>query len=338
MRIAIVNDMNLAVEAIRRAIQLSTRHSIAWVAADGVEAVRLAKTSRPDLILMDLIMPHMDGIEATKRIMAECPCPILIVTATVGGYADKVTLAIQYGAIGAIPTPVLMNGNQLFAAEHLLAKLDAIAGNPTGEAIRNFPRDPQPASQSELPRCLVAIGASAGGPAALAQILADLPVTLGAAIVIVQHVDAHFAPTMASWLNEQSKIPVHLAIEGASLADGTALFSGGSGHLVFRSSNTLGYSSEPRDLSYRPSIDIFFHSILKHWKGKTIGVLLTGMGRDGAAGLKALRTGGAVTIVQDETTSMVYGMPKAAIELTAASSILPLDRIAPAIQSCVAMA
>jgi chemotaxis response regulator CheB len=161
---------------------------------------------------------------------------------------------------------------------------------------------------------------------------------LCAAFVIVQHVDARFAPTMASWLNEQSGIPVELAVEGAVLTDGLVLFSNSDRHLVFRSSNVLGYNSEPRELSYRPSIDVFFNSIVKHWKGRIIGVLLTGMGRDGAAGLKALRTAGALTIAQDETTCMVYGMPKAAAELVAATSILPLAQIGPAIRASVAPA
>ena len=341
MRLAIVNDLKLAVEALRRAIQTSPRHSVAWVAGDGTEAVLLTKSNRPDLILMDLVMPNMDGVEATRRIMAECPCPILIVTATVGGYAGKVAQAIQHGAVGAIQTPIVTNGNQLVAAEELLARLDAMEAlqslsRISGEraSLRPSVQQPRP-PEPETRRCLIAIGASAGGPAALARILADIPGTMKAALVIVQHVDPQFAPSMASWLNEQSTIPVRLAVEGDIPGEGKALFSNGDRHLVFRSSNTLGYSSEPRDLPYRSSIDVFFQSILKHWKGRIIGVLLTGMGRDGASGLKALRTAGALTIAQDETTSMVYGMPKAAADMFAATSILPLAQIGPTIRSCV---
>lgn len=331
MRIAIVNDLILAVEALRRAILVSNRHTVAWVASDGAEAIRLAKENPPDLILMDLVMPHMDGVQATKVIMRESPCPILVVTATVGGYADKVVQAINNGAIDAIPTPILTHGNQLVAAEQLLTKLDSVAAMYMGYQGTNRPPARIP-HRPDLSRTLVAIGSSAGGPAALSRVLSDLPASPLAAFVIVQHVDPHFAPTMACWLNEQSGVPVQLAAEGSQLSDGLALFAAGDRHLVFRSPTTLGYSTEPRQLVHRPSIDVFFKSILKYWKGRTIGVLLTGMGRDGAVGLKALRNAGSMTIAQDEATSMVYGMPKAAAELDAAVSILPIGEIGQAIR------
>jgi two-component system, chemotaxis family, response regulator WspF len=336
VKIAIVNDMQLAVEALRRAIQISGRHTVEWVAADGNEAVRLAKQNLPDLILMDLVMPHMDGVEATRKIMQQSPCPILVVTATVGGHADKVVQALNNGALDALPTPILTHGNQLVAAEQLLAKLDALEQMHIGRDTTAQRKETALPSRQDAPRSLVAIGASAGGPAALSRVLADLPPNPSAAFVIIQHVDAHFAPTMACWLNEQARIPVQLASEGAALANGLVLFAAGDRHLVFRSRGTVGYSVEPHHLSYRPSIDTFFQSILKHWKGQTLGVLLTGMGRDGAVGLKALRSAGAMTIAQDQQTSMVYGMPKAAAELGAATLILPLEKIGPAIGNWLA--
>ncbi len=335
MKIGIVNDLELAVEALRRAVLSSNRHSVAWIATNGEEAIRLAKDDPADVILMDLVMPRVDGVEATRRIMKESPCPILVVTATVHGHAEKVFQALSNGAIDAVPTPILTHGNQLAAGDQLLAKLDELGEMQADRRSVTTPHITPPFS-SDSPRWLVAIGASAGGPAALGRVLSDLPPEPSAAFVIVQHVDAHFAPTMACWLNERSGVPVRLASEGSVLVNGLVLFSGGDRHLVFRSPNTLGYSAEPRHLPYRPSVDVFFQSILKHWKGQIIAVLLTGMGRDGAAGLKALRTAGAMTIAQDESTSMVYGMPKAAAELDAAVSILPLEKIGAAIRSCLA--
>jgi chemotaxis response regulator CheB len=148
-------------------------------------------------------------------------------------------------------------------------------------------------------------------------------------VVIVQHVDERFAPGMAEWLSRGSPLPVRVAKEGERPMPGTALLSGTNDHLVLKSAERLGYEREPKDHAYRPSVDVFFESVSAKWPGEVIGVLLTGMGRDGAKGLKALRNKGCYTIAQDQATSAVYGMPKAAVTLGAAVDVLPLERIAP---------
>ena len=176
---------------------------------------------------------------------------------------------------------------------------------------------------------LVGIGASAGGPAALATLLAGLPAGFPAAIVIVQHLDAHLAQGMADWLGQHSPLPVRVIAEGDRPAIGSVLLAATSDHLVFKSPERLGYSPDPREYVYRPSVDAFFRSVGRHWRGEAVGVLLTGMGRDGALGLKALRDQGRYTIAQDEQSSAVYGMPKAAAKLDAAVEILPVAQIAP---------
>jgi chemotaxis response regulator CheB len=175
---------------------------------------------------------------------------------------------------------------------------------------------------------LVAIGASAGGPAALATVLGALPADFPAAVIVVQHVDAHMAPGMADWLQQQSSLPVRVAAEGDRPVVGSVLLAATNDHLILKSSERLGYSMEPRDYVYRPSVDAFFQSVSRLWRDDAIGVLLTGMGRDGALGLKALRDQGRHTITQDEASSVVYGMPKAAAKIDAAVDILPLNRIA----------
>jgi two-component system response regulator WspF len=159
-------------------------------------------------------------------------------------------------------------------------------------------------------------------------VLSALPKAFPAAIVIVQHVDEQFALGMAEWLSSSSVLPVRVAREGDRPAAGTALLAGTNDHLIFKTSSKLGYSGEPRELSYRPSVDVFFESLSEVWLGDAVGVLLTGMGRDGARGLKSMRNKGHYTIAQDQTTSAVYGMPKAAATLGAAVDILPVDRIA----------
>jgi chemotaxis response regulator CheB len=175
---------------------------------------------------------------------------------------------------------------------------------------------------------LVAIGASSGGPAALATLLAGLPKDFQAAVIVVQHVDEHMAANMADWLGQQSPLPVRVAAEGDRPVPGSVLLAATNDHLVLKSAERLGYSPEPRDYVYRPSVDAFFQSVSRLWRGDVVGVLLTGMGRDGALGLKALRDQGRHTITQDEASSAVYGMPKAAAKIGAAVDILPLNRIA----------
>jgi len=176
--------------------------------------------------------------------------------------------------------------------------------------------------------CLVAIGSSAGGPPALAILLRGLPRTFPAAIVIVQHIDGRMAAGMAEWLGLQCALPVRVAVEGDQPTGGQVLIAATSDHIVLKSADRLGYTSEPRELVYRPSVDVFFQSVRKRWRASAVGVLLSGMGRDGAVGLKALREHGCHTIAQDEASSAVYGMPKAAAAISAAVDVLPMDRIA----------
>jgi two-component system, chemotaxis family, response regulator WspF len=178
------------------------------------------------------------------------------------------------------------------------------------------------------PPCLVAIGSSAGGPPALAILLRGLPRSFPAAIVIVQHIDGRMAAGMAEWLGHQSALPVRVAVEGDHPTSGHVLIAATSDHLVLKSADRLGYTSEPRELVYRPSVDVFFQSVRRRWRASAVGVLLSGMGRDGAVGLKALRDHGCHTIAQDEASSAVYGMPKAAAAISAAVDVLPMDHIA----------
>ncbi|ABF10836.1 chemotaxis response regulator protein-glutamate methylesterase [Cupriavidus metallidurans] len=327
MRIGIVNDSALAVAALRRALALDTTLEIAWIAGDGEEAVRMAATQTPDLILMDLLMPVMDGVEATRRIMAESPCAIVVVTMDLGRNANQVFDAMGHGAIDAVDTPTLTDSDTKLAAGPLLRKIRNIARLLGGRGQAPHPlaaATPTPTA----PR-LVAIGASAGGPAALATLLGALPADFGAAVVAVQHVDEAFAQGMAEWLDAQCQLPVRLARAGEVPQAGAVVLAGTNDHLRLTSAGRLIYTPDPCDYLYRPSIDVFFESVVEHWRGEAIGVLLTGMGRDGAQGLKAMRERGFQTIAQDQATSAVYGMPKAAATLGAASEILPLQKIAP---------
>ncbi|HWG71393.1 MAG TPA: chemotaxis response regulator protein-glutamate methylesterase [Steroidobacteraceae bacterium] len=329
MKIGIVNDLAVALEALRRVLELRPDHAVIWTARDGTQAVDLCGRETPDLVLMDLIMPGMDGVEATRQIMAHTPCAILVVTASVGANAARVFDAMGYGAIDAVDTPVLGRGDLQESAVAFLRKIDTVAklvGTRRFIPSADTFNDTWIITRRER---LVAIGASAGGPAALTAVLSRLPKNFPAAVVIVQHVDERFAQGMADWLGRDSALPVRVAKEGDRPAAGVVLLAGTNDHLRFISPERIGYTSEPREQAYRPSVDVFFASVGEHWPGEAVGVLLTGMGRDGAKGLKTLRDKGHYTIAQDQATSTVYGMPKAAAILGAAVDILPLQHIAP---------
>jgi two-component system response regulator WspF len=337
MKIGIANDLPIATQLLRRVCLLRPGSTIVWTARDGAEAVALCARETPDLILMDLIMPNMDGVEATRQIMAKTPCAILVVTTSIDINADRVFGAMGYGALDAVDSPVLGNTDLRESAAPLLAHMDRVA-QMVATRNRRVVAKPAPRRPREdaYNGRMVAIGASAGGPAALAHLLAGLPKEFPAAIVVVQHVDEKFASGMADWLNQISPLPVRIAKEGDRPVIGGVLLAGSGDHLELKTADKLGYSPEPRDSTYRPSVDVFFESISRKWKGEAAAVLLTGMGRDGAVGLRALRDRGWHTIAQDEKSSAVYGMPKAAAEIDAAVDILPLDQIAPKLRKIFA--
>ncbi|ALM81807.1 chemotaxis response regulator protein-glutamate methylesterase [Bordetella sp. N] len=337
MKIGIVNDMPLAVEALQRALAFDPELQVIWVASNGARALDACAAQRPDVILMDLLMPVMDGVEATRLIMAQTPCAIIVVTGDMDRNTSRVFDAMGHGALDVIDTPRLAAPNPRAAAAPLLRKIRNV-GWLIGAYDRGSPAHPA-ATNRPLPVGaavhLIGIGASAGGPPSLATLLGGLPADFPAAIVLVQHVDASFAAGMATWLDEQIALPVRLALNGERPQPGTVLLAGTDDHLVLHNDGTLRYTREPAEGLYRPSIDVFFDSVARRARTPAIGVLLTGMGRDGAQGLRAMREHGMLTIAQDRASSAVYGMPKAAAELNAAMEILPLDRIAPRLMTAL---
>ncbi|MBO3274811.1 chemotaxis-specific protein-glutamate methyltransferase CheB [Pseudomonas schmalbachii] len=324
MRIAIASDKPAVVADLRRLLAGEPAHHVLWVAADGVEAVERCALQAPDVLLLDLDLAPMGGVEATRLIMQFSPCAIMLVAADLEQGTSRVFEAMGHGAVDAMQLPAALAGNP---GQTLLRKLRNLAW-------LNAPDDSRPgAAWSPRPVLrpasrLVAIGASAGGPAALAELFAGLPESFSAAIVVVQHVEDAFTRGMADWLTTQSPIPVRLARGDETPQPGSILLAGGSNHLRLLKSGELNYSEEPCSHVYRPSIDVFFESVAQNWTGEAVGVLLTGMGRDGAQGLKLMRKRGFLTLAQDEGSCAVYGMPKAAAALGAAAEIRPLGEIA----------
>lgn len=330
MRIAIANNKNQTVEILRRIVLSVPDHEIAWIAKNGSEAVDMAFRDKPDLILMELVLPGLDGIEATRRIMDKSPCPILVVTSSVDSNTAGIFRAMGYGALDVINTPAAGNGRiEQESSVALLKKISNIGRLKRRPSLKRKRHGVLPVPFNIPP--LIVIGSSTGGPKALADLLAGLPGTLSAGVVIVQHVDGEFSLNLANWLDTQTALRVLLASPGRKPLPATVFLAGSNDHLTVTKELTLVYTEEPKDIPFRPSVDLFFESVARHWPEKGVAVLLTGMGRDGAKGLAALRRAGWHTIAQDEATSVVYGMPKAAKELGAAVDILPIGGIAPAI-------
>lgn len=332
MRIGIVNDMVMVVELLRRIVSAVPDYKIAWVAYDGAEAVRRCAADTPDLILMDLIMPVMGGVEATSRIMETNPCAILIVTASVLGNISKVFEAMGQGALDVVRTPSLGADIQSEGTRVLLQKMEIISRLiGRGKAPQHAePSEQQldPLANDAIPP-LVALGASTGGPFALRQILPCLPANFPAPVVVIQHVNPHFAEGFVRWLAERCVLPVQIAQEGEVPRRGVIFVAGTTDHLVIDSS---------RRMYYTPSVDVFFESLRQHWPTRGVAALLTGMGRDGAQGMMGLADSGWLTIAQHKSSCVVYGMPKAAVELQAVQEVLPLAEIGPKIVAALGLA
>jgi two-component system response regulator WspF len=265
--------------------------------------------------------------------MAASPCAILVVTGAPQDNVSQVFRALGAGALDVTATPILRGGATADAP--LLAKIKTIGKLVKANAgeFAHHANGAAPETGNGQVRHLLAIGASTGGPVAIARILAELNPASGTAIVVVQHIDENFAANFARWLGESVKLPVKVIEDGDGLEAGTIQIARTNDHLVLGARQRLHYQEHPRDYAYRPSVDVFFDCVARHWANGATGVLLTGMGRDGAAGLLAMRKAGKHTIAQDEASSAVYGMPRAAAELGAAEQILSIDAIEKALRA-----
>lgn len=305
---------------------LSTRvYDIVWSTKDGLEAVRRVLGAPPDLLLIDFDLESLPGIDVIKKVTEKTNCAVLVVTENPKKKTSKVFEAMGAGARDVVVLPGELKPSETRPA--LLQKVATI-GTLLGVAAPNQKTTTSSSlSFNNSVECLLAIGASTGGPAALAGVLNVLPVDFPAAIVIIQHLDEQFSSGFCNWLKSQTKLPVRIAKENEPPAVGQVLLSGRSDHLVLKQNGILHYTAHPVDYPYRPSVNEFFESITEYWNGRCVGVLLTGMGKDGATGLLSLHNKGYHTIAQDAKSSVVYGMPKAAAELSAASEILALNDI-----------
>lgn len=322
---------------------LATDPSIEVVgqAKDGEEAVDMVGRLRPDLVTMDIHMPKLDGLKATEKIMAFTPTPILVVSSSVHGEGiGRAFDALNLGALEVIKKPEPRDwadldkiGREVIRKVKILANVRVIT-HIRGRKDR-IPEVVAPFGAARDSKALVAIGSSTGGPSALLSVLGGLPADFPVPIVIAQHIADGFIPGLVSWLDAGSKIRVAAAGDGTVIEPGTAYFAPTGMNLVV-DGGAVRYRDPLFSQLYIPSADTLFESVARSHGKRAVGVILTGMGADGAEGLKLLRNTGATTIAQDEATCTVFGMPKAAIEIGAAEKVLPVHKIAEALTELVA--
>jgi two-component system chemotaxis response regulator CheB len=345
---ALVVDDSLTVR--RRLVELldgSDDIEVVGEAANGEEAVERCGSLRPDVVTLDLVLPGMTGLEATEQIMARFPTPILIVSSSANrGALLRTYDALAAGAVEAFDKAEDPDGDddrweRTFVATVRLVSRIRVITHPRGRMAR-----PSPPAEAEAPSwrppaadrdvAAIAIGASTGGPGALVEVLATLPADVRVPVLFVLHIGMPFGPTFAEWLARQIGRPVDFAVDGERLdrAAGRVVMAPPDQHLLLEG-RRLRLSRSPERHSCRPSVDELFESVARDLGPRAVGCLLTGMGRDGATGLLAIRQQGGFTIAQDEATSVVYGMPREAALLGAADRILPLPSIGPALGAAV---
>jgi len=338
MRVGIVNDLALAREVLRRVVSSVPGYSVAWLAEDGDVAVARAAADRPDVVLMDLVMPKVDGVEATRRIMRECPCPVLVVTASVSTNYALACRAMGAGALDAVETPTLGPGWGVQNSEKLVARLAQLEAELADLSASGLMAPVRGAGAHGAQPLFVLLGASTGGPEALAHVISAFPKDFPAAVLVAQHIAADFAPALVQQLATYGRLPVRAAKSGDTPEPGTVYVAASNDHLELAVDGTLRYTADPRGSPFRPSVDVLFASCAARAARLGAGALLTGMGRDGAEGLLRLRSAGWHTIAQDEATSVVKdGMPKAAVDKRAAVEVLPLQLIGETLAARVAL-
>lgn len=312
-------------------------------AVDGLDAIEKVAKLKPDVLTLDVEMPRLDGLQTLGYLMSEHPVPCVMLSAYTPRGAETTLKALDYGATDFVQKPSGVISLDLERIrDELLAKVKVAKGIDLkrlpfkGESASSIP----PEAASLKPRAavdrgsLVAIGTSTGGPRALATLLPGLPQGLPVPVVVVQHMSAGFTKSLAERLDRECRIRVKEAEEGERLEASTAYLAPGDWHLRLERSAEgvrVRLDQRPPVLGVRPSVDLLFQSVAETYGPKAVGVVLTGMGRDGAKGLKAMKAAGAVTLAQDEATSVVYGMPRAAFASGCVDRVLPLQEMAAAI-------
>jgi len=337
IKVLIVDDSTFARLSISHRIQADNGIEVIGFAHDGLEAMDKIKELKPDVITMDVEMPHMDGLTALKRIMLESPRPVIMLSSLTGKGTATTLRALESGAVDfflkpSITTPAGASESAIELIEKI--KMAATSRAPAPVIL------PKPQSRNEVvkkdtpgnpARRVVVIGSSTGGPRALYQVIPSLPAEISAAVLIIQHMPPGFTRAMAARLDELSAFEIKEAEAGDVLTENRGFIAPGGYHMVVTPERKIGLNREPPVWGVRPSVDVSMESVAAVYGGRTVGVVLTGMGCDGTKGTGRLRSAGGKVLAEDASTCVVYGMPRSVYESGYANAVLPLPEIAPAI-------
>lgn len=335
IRVLIAEDSVTVRDLLENILGADPEIIVAGVARDGLEAVEMTRRLRPDVITMDINMPAMSGLEATKRIMNECPTPIVIISGSIDVREVGVSMAaLQAGALALLEKPPAVGTAQFEeATHHLVSTVKAMADVKVVRHRQHRQEPPTSAFRGEpAPRArtrIVALAASTGGPAALGRVLSDLPGDFPVPIVVVQHMARGFLGGFAAWLSGICALKVKLAAPGEPLMPSTVYIAGDDRHLGVTPDFRVRLDEGGPIGGFRPSANYLFASVAAVYGASSVAVILTGMGQDGLDGLSQLRAAGGRIIAQDEASCVVFGMPRAVIEAGLADAVLPLSLIGP---------
>ena len=342
INVLVVEDSAVIREFLIHVLSSDPTIQVIGTASNGLEALEAVRQKRPDVITMDIHMPKMNGFDATRRIMETVPTPIIIVSGS--SSQEEVSTpfqALEAGALAVVHRPTgpdhpeyAATAKELIQTVKVMAEVKVVRrwARPIKEV--SVPLMPKFETKKELPDVrIVAIGASTGGPVVLEAILSLLPKDFPVPILIVQHMATGFLQGFVEWLTQSTGIPVHIAAHGEHIQPGHVYAAPDGYHMGVQSGGQIQLSKDEPENGLRPSVAYLFRSVAKAFGQKAMGIILTGMGRDGAEELKMMNQLGAVTIAQDEESSVVYGMPGEAVQIGAAAYVMPPEKIAAAMTS-----
>ena len=341
IRVVVVDDSAFVRQALTRMLGSAPDVEVVGTAVDGADGVEKVAELRPDVVTLDVKMPRMGGLEALRRIMAECPTPVLLLSSHTSEGAEVTLRGLELGAMDFVDkSSVQGHMNLLGLADELLAKVRALASVPRERLVEagGLPRPAAVPARHDRQAEVVVIGTSTGGPSALQAIIPRLPSALASTILVVQHMPAGFTRSLAERLDQRSALPVREAQDGEPLPHGAVLVAPGGLHMKLRKRGAharVWLDAEPRSALHRPSVDVLMASVAKTYGARSMGIVLTGMGSDGVEGLRAIREAGGRTLAESQETCVIYGMPKAAVEAGVVDRVAPLPRVADEILAAV---
>jgi len=330
LRVLLVDDSATVRVTLRRALEATGRVEVAGVAEDGLQALEMLHALQPDVVTLDVEMPRLGGLETLQRVMAERPTPVVMLSSHTTEGADTTIRALELGAVDFIEKPSFAD-LRAGAAGLIVEKLQAASRARIVRAGVRTPRISPPAPGGAWAHRILVIGASTGGPQAVREVLTNLPADFGLPVVVVQHMPPTFTRSLAERLNSLGPLRVEEAEAGMRMQVGRVLLAPGGYHMEFDAERRVVLTEAPVEHGVRPAVNVTMASVAAIPAAHPIGVVLTGMGRDGVRGCGLLRAAGGTIITEAQSTCVVYGMPRAVAEAGLSDEVVPLDEVAPTI-------